>query len=209
MSYNTPHNWWDVGKFEINSLTIPYCTSRAKCKCSRCETLTNRANVPKSELDISRVSVLDEYKCVLRELNDLNLQDARGAQVRSRSRWCEEGETSSSYFLRPEKKRKSDSWVSGVRLPDKAVVFDIHGLLFHWSSFYKSLFTSVKQIPLFKLNCWIVLSLPLPLTKEHLVRVPFHSKSLLLLSRAWPIGRFQVLMASLRNSIFLFGISLG
>ena len=146
-SYNTPQNWWDVGKLKIKSLTIQYCTSRAKRKRSRRAMLTSRANLLKSELDKGRVSVLDEYKSVLGELNNLNFQDARGAQVRSRSRWCEEGETSSAYFLRLEKKRKSDSWVSGVRLPDKSVVSDIHGLLFHWSSFYKNLFTSVETDP--------------------------------------------------------------
>ena len=40
---------------------------------------------------------------------------ARGAQVRSRARWAEEGESSTAYFFRLEKKRATDRYISALR----------------------------------------------------------------------------------------------
>ena len=55
----------------------------------------------------------------LAELARMDIEVARGAQVRARARWVEEGETSSAFFLRLEKKRAADRSVAAlVRLTD-------------------------------------------------------------------------------------------
>ena len=146
-SYHTLQNWWDVGKFKIKQITILFCSDRAKWKRSRCTELTAKAASLKREVDNGRVSVLDEYNSVLSELSSMDLEDARGAQVRSRARWCEEEESSSSFFFRLEKKRSKDNWISSVRLPDKSCVSELPDLMVAWSSFYKDLFTSVDTDP--------------------------------------------------------------
>ena len=62
------------------------------------------------------------YRSVLSRLKDLDLQAARGAQVRTRVKWVEEGESSSSFFFRLEKKRAADCHISALRNSDGTIV---------------------------------------------------------------------------------------
>ena len=146
-SYHSIQTWWDMGKFKIKNLTIKYCTKRAASKRSEYSDLSNKASNLKSQIDSGHLSALDEYKLVLNKLKLLDLADAKGAQVRARVKWCEEGESSSAYFCRLEKKRSSDSYISSVRLSDDTSVSDMPSMLLAWFDFYKSLFSSVETDP--------------------------------------------------------------
>ena len=68
---------------------------------------------------------------------------ARGAQVRARARWAEEGESSTAYFFRLEKKRATDRYISALRVDDGSLVTDKDGLCTLLRSFYLNLFTAV------------------------------------------------------------------
>ena len=48
----------------------------------------------------------------------MDIEVARGAQVRARARWVEEGETSSALFLLLEEKRTADRSVAALRTTD-------------------------------------------------------------------------------------------
>ena len=65
----------------------------------------------------------------------LDLEAAKGAQVPSRIRWIEEGELSSAFFFRLEKKRAADRLIGSV-------VNSTTGLLEAFSSFYSKLFSA-------------------------------------------------------------------
>ena len=62
--------------------------------------------------------------------------------MRARARWIEEGESSSSYFVRLEKKRGVDHWIAAVRTVDGRIVASPEGLCGSFSSFYSSLFSA-------------------------------------------------------------------
>ena len=49
------------------------------------------------------LSLVGPYQLVLQQLAELHVEIARGAQVRVRVRWIEEGESSSSFFPSGEK----------------------------------------------------------------------------------------------------------
>ena len=72
----------------------------------------------------------------------LDLEAAKGTQVRSHIRWIEEGESSSAFFFRLEKKRAADRLISGLRLDDGSVVNSTSGLLAAFSLFYSKLFSA-------------------------------------------------------------------
>ena len=55
-------------------------------------------------------------------------------------KWAEEGETSSRFFLRLEKKRGAESWISAMRVSNGVVVTDVEGICESWASFYQDLF---------------------------------------------------------------------
>jgi hypothetical protein len=81
-------------------------------------------------------------KQVEAEPRTFDLDAARAAQVCSRARWVEEGESSTSYFFRLEKSRGCRQRISAVRKPDGQVARDMLDILATWLDFYKNIFTA-------------------------------------------------------------------
>ena len=63
-------------------------------------------------------------------------------QIHSRVRWAEEGESSSSFFFRLEKKHGAENWISAVKTVLGNVVSDIDEICSIWHSFFEKLFTA-------------------------------------------------------------------
>ena len=135
--------WWDAGKSHIKRLSINYCKIRNKSKCTERNILTKLAAHLKIHIDSGRLSFLPIYLSTLSRLDALDCEVARGAQVRSRARWAEEGESSTAYFFRLEKKRATDRYISALRADDGSLVTDKDGLCTLLRSFYLDLFTAV------------------------------------------------------------------
>ena len=57
-------------------------------------------------------------------------------------RWIEEGECSSAYFFRLEKKRGADRWIAAVQNDVGAIVSSPDDLCQSFASFYSSLFSA-------------------------------------------------------------------
>ena len=85
---------------------------------------------------------------MLSRLKELDLSEARGAQVRSRVRWIEEGESSSSYFLHLENKRSVDRYISALRASDGSLVSDKDGHCGVFQDFYFDLFSAAPCDPI-------------------------------------------------------------
>lgn len=86
------------------------------------------------------------YKESLTELNQFSLYRAKGAQVRSRSRWVEEDESFTAYFFRLERKRKAESTISSLKVDDR-VAASTSRLLSAASDFYKNLYSVSETDP--------------------------------------------------------------
>lgn len=84
------------------------------------------------------VSALPDYKRALLDLEEFSLEQARGAQVCSRARWIEKGESSTAYFFCLEKKRKAEGIFSSLKVGDRSVM-STEDLLAAASYFYKHL----------------------------------------------------------------------
>ena len=91
--------WWEVGKSRIKGLTISYCSRRSMSASQERDLLVRLANHLKSRLDSGLVCCMGAYRSVLDRLSGLDSTAAKGAQVRSRVKWVEEGEVSSAFFL--------------------------------------------------------------------------------------------------------------
>ena len=103
--------------------------------------LVSLADHLKFKIDQGQVFFLPIYQSVYSKVASLDLLAAQGAKVRSRIKWAEEGETSSRYFLKLEKKRGSLDWISAMKESDGAVVSDLDGISNSWSDFYSTLFS--------------------------------------------------------------------
>lgn len=139
--------WWEKGKSEIKRLTISYCCNRAGLRSQSRDLLSRLVDHLKSRVDEGHHSCLGPYQSALAELARLDLEAARGSQVRSRVKWVEEGETSSSFFFRLERKQTMDRWVSALRESDGTIITDIGGLCQSFASFYSDLFSSSNTDP--------------------------------------------------------------
>ena len=133
---------WGIAKSKIKALTISYSAQRSWASSQVWDLLTRLAQHLKEKIESGLVSCLEVYHSVLHQLTKLDLQVARGAQVRSRVRWVEEGEASSEYFFRPEKKRLADCWISALRETDHSIISAPADLCRSFQTFYTELFSA-------------------------------------------------------------------
>ena len=141
-NFSSPLKWWDLGKVKIRQLTIKYCKDRAKRARVNFDALDSTLSRLKTIIDNGDSSKLNEYNEVKSKLSNILLEQARGAQVRSRVQFIEQGETSSTFFFNAEKRRSASRLISAMRTSDGSITHDINGILDSWHSFYQSLYTS-------------------------------------------------------------------
>lgn len=93
----------------------------------------------------NRTSLTDTDKrmlqCLLTKLDDIYLQKAEGAFIRSRAKWIEEGEKSTAYFCRLEKRRQERLSIKAL-LINGNVVTDRSLIAKEAVSFYTKLYSS-------------------------------------------------------------------
>ena len=141
-SFSSLTRWWDSGKSHIKRISINYCVNCSKSKVVERDILSKLAAHLKVHVDSGRLSFLPVYLSTLSCLRALNVEVARGAQVRARSRWVEEGESSSAYFFRLEKKNDTDRNISALRTSDGTLVSDNDWFSDVFRSFYLDLFSA-------------------------------------------------------------------
>ena len=134
-------SWWDAGKSKIKGIVINHCTKLASERAWMRNLLVNLASHLNSRVDSGVVSCFDVLESVRSRIAEIDLVAAKGAQIRSRVKWAEEGEQSTSYFLCLEK-NSSDRWIAAMRGSDGIVVSDISSICSSWRSFYLDLFTT-------------------------------------------------------------------
>ena len=187
-------SWWDTGKSRLKGLAIKFCSLKSKGKNQAQGLLQSLAQHLKVQIDIGRVSLLSVYEATLSKLASLDLAAAEGARIRSRSRWAEEGEASTSYFFRLEKKNGADDWISAMKEPDGSLVGDLPSICDSWVSFYSTLFSACPTNIDVQNRLLDNLSSALPPSQVHLCWV-------------WPKGNHQVPTASQPNSTWPSGMS--
>ncbi len=160
--FSSLQKWWDMGKSKVKGLAVAYSSSKKSASLQARTLLSNLASHLKAQLDRGLVSCQDAYVSTLASLAKLDLSDAEAAKVRSRVRWAEDGEASTAYFLRLEKKRGCESWFSAIKDDHDSIVTDIDGIISAWLSFYADLFSACptdSDVQADMLNC---LSLTVP-----------------------------------------------
>lgn len=139
-SFDSLQVWWDKGKDHLKSLAINFCSSKSRERNQIRNLLLTLSQHLKAQIDNGRLSLLNIYESTLSKIASLDLRTAEGARIRSRARWAEEGESSTSYFYRLEKRNGAEDWMSAMRNPDGAIVADVPSICDSWVSFYSGLF---------------------------------------------------------------------
>ena len=105
----------------------------------------------------------------------MDIEVARGAQVRARALWVEEDVTSSASFLRLELKRAADRSVAALCTYDGSIVSHNDDLCRVFLSFYESLFTAEATDPVIASALLSNVSSTLPSTQADLCDGPLSS----------------------------------
>ncbi|XP_035828437.1 uncharacterized protein LOC106013237 isoform X2 [Aplysia californica] len=108
---------WELLKVMIKSHTIDYCIR--KCRALKLreiliteELLKLNDQVVKTPHDLT---LLKQFEAKKKELEIYQLHKARGAQIRSRQKWIEEGEKNTKYFLRMEQMRGGSNVITSLQ----------------------------------------------------------------------------------------------
>ena len=135
---------WDLVKLDIRGSTIHY-SSKKKRDLEKYEKELNDKyldlygkintdhNVP--------VNILNEYYEVKSEIETIERHRARGIILRSKSKWVEEGEKNTSYFLRLEKNNYCNKHITQLQVNDK-LISDPGDILKEEQIFYENLYSS-------------------------------------------------------------------
>ena len=99
--------WWDAGKSRIKGITIAYSSQKAQRATAARDLLTRLTGHLKGRVDAGFVDCMVPYRSTLTQIERLDVAAARGAQVRSCSRWIEEVSLCRPFF---SGKRNSVGW---------------------------------------------------------------------------------------------------
>ena len=96
---------WEYLKVKIKEFTIAYCISKSQSNKNQIKELEEKLDAldKAHKNDDNR----QERKILKQQYDNLYEQKAKGYQIRSRSKWVEDGEKSSAYFLSLEKIKKT------------------------------------------------------------------------------------------------------
>ena len=144
---------WDLCKLKVKETFIRYSKDKARISRTRHNTDEARLNHLLKLVDQSdnvnsadNQQIVDEVNEIQLRLNEDALQQAKGAQIRSRAQWVEQGEKSSKFFLGLEKSRQTKKVITQLYNGDNTIVSNLDSLLECQVNFYKTLYSS-KNIP--------------------------------------------------------------
>ena len=134
--------WWDAGKARLRSKIRTYSRKKASTFRKHIRMLENTLFFLKRRAEKGEEvnGLIADTKA---ELEEAHRQKARGARIRAKVQWAEEGEISSAYFFRLEKKRGEQRLFTAIKDVSGRVVRSLAAIAAAWVTFYTTLFTAI------------------------------------------------------------------
>ena len=137
---------WDMIKLKVREKSIAYSASIKKAKGKgagkKIAMLEKRLdNTCSNDPPVSQ-NVTERIKILKEELEKIIEYRTKGAILRSKSRWYNEGEKNTKYFLNLEKRHFKQGTISQLKLSDGVFVISEKDILSECESFYKELYAS-------------------------------------------------------------------
>ena len=105
---------WEMVKIRVKEYSIFYSQKKAKNRDNKIKNIENELIAVDKKITESHETnskLYEERKVLKDNLDLLYYEKAVGAQIRSRSKWVEEGERATSYFLNLEKQHQSNNCI--------------------------------------------------------------------------------------------------
>lgn len=134
---------WEYTKIKIKQYTVTYCINKVKTKkhvIKQLEDELNEINHIKENKLTEKVRI--ERKHIKQKLDRMYEEKTKGYQIRSRAKWVEEGEKSTSYFLNLEKSRQNHNCIYSLKDKNGDSYDSDEDILNIANLFYKDLYKS-------------------------------------------------------------------
>ena len=138
---------WELCKIKIKEFCIHY----SKCKY---KTQRNRRTELKIELDKIEKNIgsnpsdkaqFEQREAIRKELEIFELQEAKGAQARSKVKFIEEGEKNTQYFLNLEKARSNTKIIDKITKEDGEIVVNQQEIMAEQVRFFKQRYGNINN----------------------------------------------------------------
>ena len=136
---------WEMVKIKIKEVSIKYSVSKAKTRSNRVKYIEHKLGKIECLLkgtNANKMLLQNEYDTLKNELSTLYDYKAKGYQIRSRAKWIEDGEQSTSYFLRLEKKHQLFNQIDALKSENGDIVKTSDQILSVASGFYQKLYAT-------------------------------------------------------------------
>ena len=139
-SFSSPALWWDVGKNHIKSITREYCSSRSR-------SLRENENRLKTEIAFLEAQntlseeALNDLDVKKKELDDLTLNNVRGACIRTKFHHLRRLNAPTRFFFDLERREGCQRHISHLQNEKGEVITDSEKIEQIAKSFYEDLYT--------------------------------------------------------------------
>ncbi len=130
---------WEFLKIKIKEFTISYCILKSNVRKNLIKDLESKLDL--IDKSIGESTHIDR-KVLKQQLDSLYDQKTAGYHVRSRAKWVEEGEKSTSYFLNLEKSRQISNCIESLKDSNGTAQNSDDAILDIATSFYKNLYST-------------------------------------------------------------------
>ena len=140
---SNPMLFWDTLKCQIRGFALRFCARKKRSKSNIIAALEKRLKFLESIISERPCHGIEtEIQKVQEDLNNFIDDKAKGAMIRSRCRWYEEGEKSSKYFLTLEKRNFNNKTLDRLQLENGKVITNPNEISKEQFKFYQKLYTS-------------------------------------------------------------------
>jgi len=140
---------WELVKMELRGITIPYAKNKARNLRKREKDLQKRLNeldqLICDSVDSAQVNHLEaEFFQLKHELCFIYENKGKGSIVRSKTKWTEQGEKPTKYFLNLERRNYNHKKIMELKQSDNTSLTKEAEILKEIEIFYKNLYTSTN-----------------------------------------------------------------
>lgn len=134
---------WEFFKFKTREIAIRRSKEIKRINAARETNTMTELNSLLSKTDLNEEEE-GRVKNLKDEIDKLYMDLTKGAFIRSRSKWLEQGERNSAYFFALEKRNQKRNSITSLRIEDK-VISDHTVITGYVENFYRNIYTSVAQ----------------------------------------------------------------
>lgn len=148
---------WDLCKIRFKEYSIRFSINKNRQFQDQLKSIERTINDLDKAIqnDSDNAQIKQTRKTLKTEYDNMCESRAKGAQIRSRAKWVEDGERSTAYFLKLENHRQSYSRITGLKKDKGETVTSEKEILKEACHFYKTLYDSNKNSSLEDINAYL------------------------------------------------------